>query len=160
MNFTSLYKVNGTFFRGIMVSTFITNISTNYLLVEENSFQRERKMISYSFVLSTTKSSYFLFIEPWTCMTMTSIQLTSCWILRITNFVIKWWCINMSWTGKIKISIISVLDELTLITWGLFPCSYFDLTPQLKLMTFMHFPTWILSKWWRENASEIIKVIV
>jgi hypothetical protein len=30
----------------------------------------------------------------------------------------------------------------------------------LKLMTFMHFPTWILSKWWRENASEIIKVIV
>jgi hypothetical protein len=64
MNFTSLYKVNGTFFRGIMVSTFITNISTNYLLVEENSFQREKNMISYSFVLSTTKSSYFLFIEP------------------------------------------------------------------------------------------------
>jgi hypothetical protein len=32
-------------------------------------------------------------------------------------------------------------DELTLITCGIFPCLYFDLTSQLKLMTFMHFLT-------------------
>jgi hypothetical protein len=31
INITSLYKVNETFFRGIVVGTFVANISTNYL---------------------------------------------------------------------------------------------------------------------------------
>jgi hypothetical protein len=101
-----------------------------------------------------------LFTEPWTCMTTTSIQVTSCWTLQTTNFAIKWWCINVSWTWKIWFSIISIWDELTLITWGLFPCLYFDLASQFKLMTFMHFLTWILSKWWGVNAFGITKVIV
>ncbi len=51
------------------------------------------------------------------------------------------------------------MDELTLITWGISPCLYFDLTSQLKVMTFMHFLTWILSEWWGANASKITKII-
>jgi hypothetical protein len=31
INFTSLYKVNETIFRGVVVGTLVVNISTNYL---------------------------------------------------------------------------------------------------------------------------------
>jgi hypothetical protein len=64
INFTSLYKVNETFFRGIVVGTLVANISTNYLKIEESFFQREKVLIFYGLFSSTTKSSYFLFTEP------------------------------------------------------------------------------------------------
>ncbi len=52
------------------------------------------------------------------------------------------------------------MDELTLIKWGISHALIVDLTSQLKLLTFMHFLTWILSKWWGASASKITKINV
>lgn len=122
--------------------------------------RREKIRISSRFVPSTIRGFYFWLTEACTCTTMTTIQITSWETLQATKIIIDGQCINMNWTRKRRIFTILVINELTLIRWRQSLCLYFDLTPQLKLMTLMHFLTWILSKQWGTNAFEITKIIV
>jgi hypothetical protein len=75
INFTSLYIIDETFFKRIMICKLVASISTN---CHNYIFKNPKGENSNIFVPSTIRGFYFWLTKACTCTTMTTIQITSC----------------------------------------------------------------------------------
>jgi hypothetical protein len=105
----------------------------------------ERKTLSKGkrlwFVPWTIRNSYICFTKPCTYTTTTTIHVTTYCTSQVTNFAMESQCMNIKWTWKVRITIISIFNEHEDYQNG--DHHHLDFALKLQLMTLIYFPMWL-----------------
>jgi len=136
--FTSPYTINETFFKRTI--TCAQMLKKNIPIpCEERKTLSKGKMLW--FVPWTIRNSYICFTKPCTYTTTTTIHVTTYYTSQVINFSMEAQCMNIKWTWKIKITIISIFNEHEDYHNGNY--HHLDFASKLQLTTLIYFPMWL-----------------
>ncbi len=136
--FTSPYTINETFLKLTITYAHVLKKTLPIPCEKRKTLSKGKRLW---FVPWTIRNSYICFTKPCTYTTTTTIHVTTYCTSQVTNFAMESQCMNIKWTWKVRITIISIFNEHENYHNG--DHHHLDFASKLQLMTLIYFPMWL-----------------